>query len=49
MSADFSYKYFITVGGSAKVHVKKMAIDMEIDVSEQPGTPSTEMAPKLKV
>merc|ERR1712216_163275 len=24
--------------GSAKVHVKKMAIDMEIDVSEQPGT-----------
>jgi hypothetical protein len=49
MSADFSYTYWITVGGSAKVHVKKMAIDMEIDVSEQPGTPSTEMAPKLKV
>jgi hypothetical protein len=49
LTADFSYKYYITVSGSAKVNVKKMGIDMEIDVSEQPGTPSTEMAPKLKV
>lgn len=49
MTADFSYTYWITVGGSAKVNVKKMAIDMEIDVSEQAGTPSTQMAPKLKV
>lgn len=49
MTADFSYTYFLTVTGSADVKVNKMAIDMEIDVSEQPGTPSTEMAPKLKV
>jgi hypothetical protein len=49
LTADFSYKYFITVGGSAHVKVKKMSLDMEIDVSEQPGTPSTEMAPQLKV
>jgi hypothetical protein len=49
LSADFSYKYFITVTGTVHVDVKKMGIDMEIDVSEQAGTPSTEMAPKLKV
>ena len=49
MTADFSYTYWITVGGSAKVNVKKMGIDMEVDISEQAGTPSTEMAPKLKV
>ena len=49
MTADFSYTYWITVSGSADVKVNKMGIDMEIDVSEQPGTPSTEMAPKLKV
>merc|ERR1712166_936901 len=49
MTADFSYTYWITVTGSADIKVNKMAIDMEIDVSEQPGTPSTEMAPKLKV
>jgi len=49
MTADFSYTYWITVTGSADIKVNKMAIDMEIDLSEQPGTPSTEMAPKLKV
>merc|ERR1712166_1699250 len=49
LEADFSYKYFITVGGHASVKVKKMSVDMEFDVSEQPGTPSSEMAPKLKV
>jgi hypothetical protein len=49
LTADFSYTYWITVTGSADVKVNKMAIDMEIDVSEQAGTPSTEMAPKLKV
>lgn len=49
MTADFSYTYWVTVGGSAKVNVKKMSIDMEVDVSEQAGTPSTEKAPKLKV
>merc|ERR1712127_427852 len=49
LTADFSYTYFLTVSGSADVKVNKMSIDMEIDVSEQPGTPSTEMAPKLKV
>lgn len=49
MQADFSYTYFLTVTGTVNVDVKKMGIDMEIDVSEQPGTPSTEMAPKLAV
>jgi len=49
MTADFSYTYWITVTGSADIKVNKMAIDMEIDLSEQPGTPSTEMAPNLKV
>lgn len=49
MTADFSYTYFITVTGSADVTVKKLGVDLEIDVSEQPGTPNTEMAPKLKV
>jgi len=49
LTADFSYTYWITVSGSADVKVNKMAIDMEIDVSEQAGTPSTEKAPKLKV
>jgi hypothetical protein len=34
LSADFSYTYWITVGGTADVKIKKMAIDMEIDVSE---------------
>ena len=49
LTADFSYTYWVTVSGSADVKVNKMGIDMEIDVSEQPGTPSTQMAPKLKV
>jgi hypothetical protein len=49
LSADFSYKYWITVTGTVNIDVKKMGIDMEFDVSEQPGTPATEMAPKLKV
>jgi len=34
MSADFSYKYFITVTGTVNVDVKKMGIDMEMDVQE---------------
>ena len=49
LTADFSYTYWITVTGSADVKVNTMGIDMEIDISEQAGTPSTEMAPKLKV
>lgn len=49
MTADFSYTYWITVTGSADVKISTMGIDMEFDVLEQAGTPSTEMAPKLKV
>merc|ERR1712166_340205 len=49
LTADFSYTYWITVSGHADVKVNKMALDMEVDVSEQAGTPSTQMAPKLKV
>merc|ERR1712195_153063 len=49
LTADFSYTYWITVTGSADVKVNKMGIDLEIDISEQAGTPSTELAPKLKV
>merc|ERR1712166_966578 len=49
LTADFSYTYWITVTGSADVKVNKMGVDLEIDISEQAGTPSTELAPKLKV
>lgn len=50
MSADFSYKIaFMTVTGNADIVIKKMGVDIEIDLSTQPSTPSYELAPLLKV
>jgi hypothetical protein len=49
LTADFSYTYWITVTGSMDIKINKMGVDMEIDVSKQAATPSTEMGPKLKV
>lgn len=49
ITADFSYTYLITVNGSANINIKKLGVDFDISAEQQPGTPSTEMAPKLKV
>ena len=48
ISSDFSYKYFITVTGEIAIDVKKLGLDLEIDLDTQPGTPSWETAPKLR-
>lgn len=46
----FHYKYsFLSVDGTADIKVNKMALDVELGASTQPGTPSYELAPKLKI
>ena len=49
IKSDFSYKYFITVTGQIEIDIKKLGIDIELDLQTQPGTPSWETAPKLAV
>lgn len=47
---DFHYKYlFITVDGQVHVDIKNLGVDVDVDTLTQPGTPSSELAPKLKV
>ena len=47
MTSDFTYKYIITVGGTMDIHIKNINVDFEVDLGTQPGTPKTELAPKL--
>jgi hypothetical protein len=49
ITADFKYKYFVTIGGSAKITVKNIGVDAKIGVQTQPGNPSSDLAPKLSV
>lgn len=44
---DFKYKYGITVDGKANIAIKKMNADIELGLTTQPGTPSTDVAPKI--
>lgn len=47
-TADFHFTYlFISVDGKADIKVNKATLDVEIDASTQPGTPSTGLAPKV--
>ena len=48
-TADFSFKYIITVSGSANIQIKKMNIDAQLGISTQPSANSSELAPKLSV
>jgi hypothetical protein len=50
LTAHFKYKWsFITVDGDMDVKIKKMNLDLEFDASTQPGTPASELAPKVSV
>jgi hypothetical protein len=37
----------LTVKGKANIAIKKMNVDLELGISTQPGTPSTDVAPKI--
>lgn len=47
--ADFSYTYFVTVKGTAEIAINKLGVDFDMGLATQPGTPSTELAPKLNI
>ena len=49
MTADFEFKYIIKVDGTADINVKNMLVDVELGLSTQPGTPGSDLAPKLTV
>jgi hypothetical protein len=49
IKSDFTYTYLITVNGAADIKIKNIGVDFDIGLETQPGTPSTELAPKLKV
>lgn len=49
MTTDFTFKYFIKVSGKAAVVIKKLNLDAEFDMTTQPGTPATELAPMVTV
>ena len=49
ITADFSYTYLITVRGTASIDIKKLGVDFDLGFDTQPGTPSNELAPKLKI
>ena len=49
ITSDFTFKYIITVSGKADIKIKNMGVDLELGLSTQPGTPSSELAPMLKV
>jgi len=44
---DFSYKFGLTVKGKANIAIKKMNVDIELGISTQPGTPASDIAPKI--
>lgn len=47
INADFTFHELFTVKGHANITITKAKLDLEVDVSQQPGTPADEMAPKL--
>lgn len=47
MTADFTYKYIITVSGKMDIKISNINMDMEVGLGTQPGTPTSELAPKL--
>jgi hypothetical protein len=50
VKASFEYKVlFLTVTGDAVIKIEKMGADFQLGLSTQPGTPSSELAPLLKV
>jgi hypothetical protein len=49
MTAAFEFKYIITVDGTADINVKNMLVDVELALGTQPGTPGSDLAPKLTV
>jgi len=49
IKSDFTYTYLITVNGQADIKIKNIGVDFDLGFDVQPGTPSTELAPKLKV
>jgi hypothetical protein len=49
MTADFTFKYIITVKGTADINIKGVALDLEMGLSTQTGTPSYDIAPMLTV
>lgn len=48
INSDFSYTYFITVTGKAKIVIKDIGLNAEIGLGTQTGTYG-ELAPKLAV
>lgn len=49
VKSDFQYKYWITVTGSLEIDIKKLGVDVEMDLLTQAGTPSWETVPKIGV
>jgi len=49
VDADFVYHSWLTVDGHAKINIKKLGLDLRLDLSTQPATPSTSLAPKVEV
>ena len=47
--ADFSFKYIVTVKGSATIKIKNVSAEFLLGLTTQAGTPSTELAPMLSV
>lgn len=49
MTSDFTFKYIISVDGQADIKIKNLTVDAKLDISTQPGTPTSDLAPKLTV
>lgn len=49
MTSDFTFKYIISVSGQADIKIKNLTVDAKLDISTQPGNPTSELAPKLTV
>jgi len=49
ITSDFTFTYIITVSGTADIKISDLGIDWDFGVSNQPGTPSTDLAPKISV
>lgn len=49
ITSDFTFTYLLTVSGNANINIKSLSVDFDLASETQPGTPSSELAPKLKV
>lgn len=50
VDSDFDFKYlFISASGTANIKIKNAGVDVEADMSTQPGNNTSELAPSLKI